>query len=102
MSKIQAAFNGSGRKLFESERPTIDAFNAKYRAALTEPQSGKLTESPPAKRFLRRGVIAKLTPEGMVIVEAKPTGRLALTRARKTFKSVKTLKKPGLHKTKSP
>jgi len=30
MSKIQSTYNGSGRGLFESEKPAVDAFNSKY------------------------------------------------------------------------
>lgn len=48
MLKIKSAFNVSGRKLYESEKPSIDAFNTKYRAALAEPQGGKPNESAPA------------------------------------------------------
>jgi hypothetical protein len=30
MSKIQAVFNTRGRRLFESEKSAVEAFNAKY------------------------------------------------------------------------
>jgi hypothetical protein len=30
MTKIQNVFNARGRRLFESEKPAVDAFNVKY------------------------------------------------------------------------
>lgn len=40
MSKIQDAFNKSGRLLFESEKPVVDAFNIKYASEKTTSQPG--------------------------------------------------------------
>lgn len=35
MSKIQAFFSADGRRLFESEKPAVEAFNHKYARALS-------------------------------------------------------------------
>jgi hypothetical protein len=35
MSKIQERFSAAGRRLFDSEKPVVDAFNAKYGRALS-------------------------------------------------------------------
>lgn len=105
MSKIQSTYNGSGRLLLESERPTIDAFNAKYRAALTESQSGKPTESSPTAKRIRRSVLGKKTvgvkPEGVVVMEAKTTKLFRRARARKAAKAVKISSSFALRKTKT-
>lgn len=37
MSKIQAIFNGTGRELRDTERPSMEAFVARYQGTLTTP-----------------------------------------------------------------
>ena len=39
MSKIQDAFSARGRRLFESEKPAVDAFNAKYARTIPDSQA---------------------------------------------------------------
>jgi hypothetical protein len=72
MSKIQAFFSADGRRLFESEKPAVEAFNHKYARALAStvlPQGADVRERasavPPQGTNVRAVAGAVLTQRGM-------------------------------------
>jgi hypothetical protein len=103
MSKIEAFFSASGRGLFDSEKPAVEEFKAKYarpfsRSAGAEPGPGAdRTKRPPMVIVKVRGAVARQLTEEKDVKTPKNLGVQARALKRQKFSNL-VVKKLGAAK----
>lgn len=101
MSKIQEAFNGTGRPLREAERQSMDEFIAQYRGTLTTPPGmvGAKTASKPVEKLATQRVVIQGQVYEVVAAGRRANFKAKVAAAKSASKAEKSTKPKALRRS---